>query len=301
MKHIHLQRSAFQESIDGRTADLFFLKNEALTVAITSFGARIVGLWVGGEKEAIDVVVGFDNVRQYREASEPYYGATVGRYANRIAKGRFSLDGTDYTLATNNAPNHLHGGVMGFQYVVWEVLEAGEQHLLFRYVAADGEEGYPGRLQSTVGFYLEGNDLRLSFQAITDAPTVVNLTNHAYFNLNGEGSGTILEHTLHLNADRFTPMDETSIPFGELRPVDGTPFDFRKPQAIGSRIDSEDDQLANGCGYDHNFVLNREEGQGLILAARATGDKSGITMEVLTEEPGIQLYTGNFMKGDNRF
>ncbi|HWJ03684.1 MAG TPA: aldose epimerase family protein [Verrucomicrobiae bacterium] len=290
-------KESFQDTIDGKKIDLFVISNEKTEVAITNYGARIVSYLVQDkEGRKTDIVVGFDSLEGYLGAEERYYGAIVGRYANRIAKGRFSLDGEEYTLATNNAPNHLHGGKKGYQDVVWEVVEATRESVSLRYFSADGEEGYPGNMDIIVKYTLSGDDLVMDFEATTDKATVFNITNHAYFNLNGQGSGTILDHQLMINADHYTPIDETSIPLGEVAPVEGTPFDFRKPVAIGARIDQEDWQLKNGTGYDHNFVLNTKGDQQLILAAKAVGDKSGIVLEVLTTEPGIQLYTGNFMK-----
>lgn len=290
-------KERFQDTIDGKNVDLFVIRNEKAEVAITNYGARIVSYLVTDrEGRKTDIVVGFDSLEGYLGAEERYYGAVVGRYANRIAKGRFSLDGKEYTLATNNAPNHLHGGKKGYQDVVWEVAEVTPESLTLKYFSPDGEEGYPGNMDITIKYTLSGDDLVMDFEATTDKTTVFNITNHAYFNLNGQGSGTIVDHQLMINADHYTPIDETSIPLGQIAPVEGTPFDFRKPVAIGARIDQEDGQLKNGTGYDHNFVLNSKGDQQLILAARAVGDKSGIVLEVLTTEPGIQLYTGNFMK-----
>jgi aldose 1-epimerase len=287
----------FQDTVDGKKVDLFILSNPTTEVAITNYGARIVSYLVPDkEGRKTDIVVGFDSLEGYLGAEERYYGAVVGRYANRIAKGKFSLDGKDYTLATNNAPNHLHGGKKGYQDVVWEVVEASGDSLTLKYFSPDGEEGYPGNMDISVRYSLSGNDLVMDYEATTDKATVFNITNHAYFNLNGQGSGTILDHQLQINADHFTPIDETSIPLGDIAPVEGTPFDFRTPATIGSRIEEEHGQLKNGTGYDHNFVLHSRGDKPLLLAAKAVGDKSGIVLEVLTTEPGVQLYTGNFMK-----
>lgn len=294
-------KESFQSAIDGKKVDLFVLSKGQTEVAITNYGARIVS-YIVPDKEGrkTDIVVGFDSLEGYLRAEERYYGAIVGRYANRIAKGRFTLEGKEYVLAVNNAPNHLHGGRKGYQDVVWDVVGSSDDSLTLKYFSPDGEEGYPGNLDVTVKYTLSGNDLVMDFEATSDKTTVFNITNHAYFNLNGQGSGTILDHQLMINADRYTPIDETSIPFGELSPVEGTPFDFRTPAPIGSRIEEEHGQLKNGTGYDHNFVLNRTEGDQLQSAARAVGDKSGIVLEVLTTEPGIQLYTGNFMKAHHQ-
>lgn len=293
--------SAFAVENMDHTPGLFILKNKNnFQAAITSYGARWVSMLVPVEdNKMIDVVLGFDSLDGYLRSTEAYYGATVGRYANRIALGRFSLDAQEYSLAINNPPNHLHGGIRGFHAEVWEVKNRSENSVTFEYISKDGEEGYPGKLSVTVTYLLSDNDeMEIRFEADTDKPTVLNLTNHAYFNLNGQGSGTILDHTLQINANAYTPIDETSIPTGVLEPVDGTPFDFREGMRIGERINEPDKQLTNGSGYDHNFVLNRTD-NAYLLAAAATGDQSNIRMEVFTTEPGLQLYTGNFMNNEN--
>lgn len=292
-------RKPFQVTIDGKETDLYVLQNGGGVQAVfTNYGARWVSLLMDDkEGNKTDVVVGLTSVEDYKNAEEPYYGATVGRYANRIAQGRFTLDGKEYKLATNQPPSHLHGGNEGFQYKVWDVVQVDNSSITFRYLSPDGEEGYPGNLEVTVVYSLtEANEVKVDFSANTDKATVVNLTNHAYFNLNGQGSGPITGHFLRINADRYTPMDENSIPFGRLDAVAGTPFDFTKATPIGERIDADNEQLKNGGGYDHNFVLNKE-GAEMSLAAIAVGERSGIQMEVLTTEPGVQLYTGNFMAG----
>jgi aldose 1-epimerase len=295
------KKENFQDTIDGKKVDLFILSNGTTDVAITNYGARIVSYLVpDSEGRKTDIVVGFDSLQGYLGAEERYYGAIVGRYANRIAKGKFTLEGKEYTLAINNAPNHLHGGKKGYQDVVWDVVESSDESLTLKYISPDGEEGYPGNMHITVKYTLSGDDLVMDFKATSDKATVFNITNHAYFNLNGQGSGTILDHQLLINADHYTPIDETSIPVGEIAPVKDTPFDFQTPVPIGARIDEENGQLKNGTGYDHNFVLNSKGDNALILAARAKGDKSGITLEVLTTEPGVQLYTGNFMKAHHQ-
>lgn len=282
-------------------ACLFVLQNEnGVQAAISNYGARWVSMLLPGKDgEITDVVIGFDSLNGYVSSTEAYYGATVGRYANRIAKGKFKLEEKEYTLATNNAPNHLHGGVKGFHDVVWKLQASSDNSLTLSYVSPDGEEGYPGTLQVIVNYHLTSeNEMQIIFEATTDKTTVINLTNHAYFNLNGQGSGTILDHKLQINADAYTPIDNTSIPTGELEPVEGTAFDFRTEMRIGERINEPAEQLTNGSGYDHNFVLNKQD-DSFLLAAVATGDKSGIRMEVFTTEPGIQLYTGNFMNNEN--
>lgn len=298
-----IDENSFQKFIDGKPAGLYFLKNKkGMNAAITNYGARLVSLTVPDKygKET-DVVVGFGTVTDYKNCPEPYYGATIGRYANRIAGGKFDLEGSPYTFATNNAPNHLHGGENGFHNVVWDAEQIDEKTLLLNYLSVDGEEGYPGNLNVELVYSLtEENELQISFKAATDKTTVINLTNHSYFNLNGAGTGSIENHLLEINADYFTPIDATSIPTGILQPVAETPFDFRRPVAIGRHINENDLQLENGKGYDHNFVLNKKADERVSFAARAVGDVSGIVMEVYTQEPGMQLYTGNFMKGENK-
>jgi aldose 1-epimerase len=249
-----------------------------------------------------DVVLGFDDLAGYVE-KHPYFGSIVGRYGNRIARGKFTLDGVEYTLAVNNGPNALHGGLKGFDKQVWSAETIEEEHavgLRLSYVSADGEEGYPGALSVTVTYLLtNANELKIHYDAATDAPTVINLTNHSYFNLEGAGRGTILGHEVHINADHFTPVDDTLIPTGELRPVEDTPFDFREPKPIGRDIAAEDQQIVFGGGYDHNFVLSKQTPASLSLAARIHAPGSGRIMEVYTTEPGMQFYTGNFLDGSN--
>jgi aldose 1-epimerase len=241
--------------------------------------------------------LGFDSLEGYL-SENPYFGAVVGRYGNRIAKGRFMLNGKEYKLATNNGPNALHGGLKGFDKQIWQAQPVGNSGLRLTYVSNDGEEGYPGTLTTTVEYTLtDANELKLAYSATTDKDTVLNVTNHSYFNLAGEGSGDILGHRLQLFADRFTPVDATLIPTGELRPVAASPFDFRQPRLIGERIDAPgDEQIKFGGGYDHNFVLNGAMGT-LRPAARVIEPKSGRVMEVSTTEPGVQFYTGNFLDG----
>lgn len=299
-----LDSKKFEQTIDGKKTELFILKNNrGAQAAITSYGARWVSMLVpdkGGK--LVDVVTGFDAVAGYLQSTEPYYGATIGRFANRIKKGIFYLDGKEYKLATNNGVNHLHGGIKGFQAVVWQARQPAQDILVLTYTAEDGEEGYPGNMPVTVTYNLTpNNEMRIHFEAATDITTIVNLTNHAYFNLNGQGSGTILNHQLTIDADNYTPIDETSIPLGAVAPVKNTPFDFTIARTIGAAINEEDEQLKNGQGYDHNFVLNKKEKKdNLFFAARAVGDITGITMEVYTQEPGLQLYSGNFMDGSHQ-
>jgi len=301
----------FGQTEEGIPVELFTLTNpQGLEAKITNYGGIVVSLLVPDhEGNRRDVVLGHDELEGYLDNS-PYFGCLVGRYGNRIANGRFSLDGTEYELARNNGDNHLHGGLRGFDKATWEAKaitsEAGEA-LELKHVSPDGEEGYPGALSVRVIYTLTpDNALRIDYSATTDKPTVVNLTHHSYFNLQGAGTGDILAHELQLLAKRFTPVDEGLIPTGELRPVAGTPLDFTQPMALGARIDTKDEQLVRAGGYDHNFVLD-SGGGALALAARVVDPRSGRVMEVHTTEPGIQLYTGNFLendiagKGDRRY
>jgi aldose 1-epimerase len=293
---------AFQKTIDGKEVNLFILKNKNnIQAAITNYGGRLVSLLVPDKNgKPTDVVVGFDSLSQYQNSTEPYFGATIGRYGNRIAKGRFKLDGKEYALFTNNGPNTLHGGKKGFQAVVWDAKKTGDTSLELSYLSKDMEEGFPGNLNVKVIYTLtDNNELKIDYRATTDKETVINLTNHSFFNLNGQGSGTVNNQSLMINADYYTPVDSTLIPTGKIETVVNTPFDFRKPIQIGMNVNKEDVQLKNGSGYDHNFVLNPPRETGLNVAAIATGDKSGIVMEVLTDEPGLQFYGGNFMKSKN--
>ncbi len=296
-----IEKKVWGTTPEGRTAELFTLSRDgAPTVAVTSHGACIVSILAPDrDGQRADVTLGYEDLAGYLQDTA-HLGAVVGRYANRIAEGKFTLGGRTYELARNNGPNHLHGGPGGFGRRLWtpRVVTGPEGDALeLTYVSADGEEGYPGTLTATVVYSLtaEGG-LRLDYSATTDAPTVLNLTNHAYFNLAGEGSGDVLGHEMQIEADAFTPVDGTLIPTGGVRPVDGTPFDFRKPVALGARIDAPDPQLQVGGGYDHNFVLRGAPGE-LRLAARVYEPHSGRVLEVLTTQPGVQLYTGNFLDG----
>ncbi len=294
-------RAPFGTMPDGKVATLYTLRNtRGGQVQITNYGATVTALRVP-DKNGVrgDVVLGFDTLQGYLNG-DAYFGAIVGRYGNRIAKGRFTLDGKNYTLATNNAPNHLHGGVRGFDKRLWNakplMLKEGPA-LELTLFSPNGQEGYPGNLNVRVRYvWRNDNALKIDYRAVTDAPTVINLTQHSYFNLKGAGLGTILDHQLRLNADRYTPIDPTSIPFGELAPVAATPFDFRQFHAIGALINEDNTQLKNGQGYDHNFVLNRQGG-GLRLAATVREATSGREMRVYTTEPGVQFYSGNFLNG----
>ena len=249
-----------------------------------------------------DVVVGMSSIEGFINSTEPYFGATIGRVGNRIAKGKFSIDGTNYSVPLNNGENSLHGGKKGFQYVVWDAEQPNGKTLILKYTSKDMEEGFPGNLEVTVTYSVDKDqNLKMEYRATTDKKTPVNLTNHAFFNLNGEGSGTILDHQVKFFAEKFTPVDEGLIPTGEFRKVEETPFDFTEFHKIGERINTENIQLEYGKGYDHNFVLNENTTNGLMHAAVVIGNESGIIMDVYTEEPGIQFYSGNFMQGKNEF
>jgi aldose 1-epimerase len=299
-----MNKQPFGKTKSGEAVDLYTLANsKGMEATITNYGGVVVSLKVPDRSgRSADVVLGFDKFEGYL-TDPPYFGAIVGRYGNRIAKGRFTLNGREYKLAQNNGENALHGGLRGFDKRVWtarDVSGAAGPALELTYVSKDGEEGYPGTLTSKVVYTLTDNsELKIDYTATTDKDTVVNLTNHSYFNLAGQGEGDVLGHLVQITADRFTPVDTGLIPTGELRPVSGTPFDFRKPAAIGARINDNDEQLRIGKGYDHNFVLN-SGGGSLALAARVTEPKSGRVMEVLTTEPGLQFYTGNFLDGTIR-
>jgi len=300
-----ISRSEFGATSNGTIVDAITLASgRGMEVRTMPYGAAIVSIRVPDRNgKAADVVLGFSSFYDYIMKQPPYFGAVVGRYGNRIAKGRFTLDGRTYTLATNNGPNHLHGGVKGFDKAMWtgESFERdGAVGVTYTLTSPDGDEGYPGTLQAKVTYTLTpANELSIDYEAATDKPTPVNLTQHSYFNLGGEGSGDILSHVLTVDADRYTPVDETLIPTGVLAPVDGTPFDFRKPTAIGARIADDNQQLHYAGGYDHNWVLNRD-GAGLVHAARLEEPLSGRTLDVSTTEPGLQFYSGNFLDGTIR-
>ena len=288
-----ISRSDWGET-DGKKVSLYTLTNKnGVQVKITNYGG-IMTSWSVPDKEGKmgNILLGFDSLNGYLN-KPPYFGALIGRYGNRIAKGKFKIDTTTYTLATNNGQNHLHGGNKGFDKVVWDATIANDSvpELTLHYVSKDGEEGYPGNLDVTVVYTLTDDDeVVITYDAATDKPTVVNLTQHNYYNLTGDPANTILDHTLMIDAGHYTPVDTTLIPTGEIKPVSGTPFDFLKPTKIGARIDSVPG------GYDHNWVLNRK-GNDLALVARLSDDKSGRKMDVYTTEPGLQFYSGNFLDG----
>jgi aldose 1-epimerase len=290
-----IQRGDFGKMPNGAPVSLYTITNHnRVQVSIQTYGGIITSIKVPDRHGAIeDVVLGFDTQAGYVDNPGPFFGALIGRFANRIGGAHFTLNGVEYKLEKNDGANTLHGGPHGFDKQNWTARELGDGGLELTYISKDGEGGYPGTLTATVAYHLtDANELRIDYQASTDKATVVNLTNHSYFNL--KGGGDILGHVLTIHADRFTPVDSGLIPTGELRPVAGTPFDFRKPTPVGARIESNDEQLKLGHGYDHNWVLN---GSGLRLAARVEEPATGRILEVLTNQPGLQFYTGNFLDG----
>ena len=290
---------SFAAEIDGKKIDLYTIKSQSgLSASFTNYGARLVSLNVPDKNGAtVDVSLGFNTATEYNNPAEAYYGAIVGPFGNRIANGKFKLSGTEYTLPQNNNGHTLHGGLKGTHFQAWEGQQLNDSTIQFAYTLPDGNEGFPGNLDIKVTYGLRNTGLEIDYIATTDKETVVNLTNHAYFNLNGEGSGTILDHQLQILADKYTPVDGGLIPTGELAPVKGTPFDFTQPKTIGQDIGVENEQLTFGKGYDHNWVLTGTKVDGLNHAATLTGDQSGIVMDIYTAEPGIQFYSGNFMAG----
>lgn len=294
-------KTSFGKTAAGENVDLYTLRNiHGVEARITNYGGIVVSLKVPDRKGKFDdVVLGFNDFEPYL-TNGPYFGALIGRYGNRIAKGRFTLSGVEYKLAVNNGENHLHGGIKGFDKVIWtgsETKTKAGPAVVLTYLSKDSEEGYPGNIQVRVVYTLTNDDeLKIDYSATTDKDTVINLTHHSYFNLAGEGNGDILNHVLTINANRFVPTDAGSIPTGELRKVAGTPFDFLKATAIGARINQDDEQLKLGNGYDHTFAINGRAGT-LRLAATASDPTSGRVMQVWTTEPGVQFYTGNFLDG----
>jgi len=291
----------FSTVLNGNQVSLYTLTNKnGVRVDITNYGGRIVSLMVP-DKDGVfdDVVTGYHSIDEFVHSTEAYFGAIIGRYGNRIANAAFSIDGETFKLAANNGPNNLHGGPGGFHNVVWDAEQIDNRTLKLKYLSPHMEEGFPGNLDVTVIYSLnDHNELRIEYTAITDQATVVNLTNHAFFNLGGEGDKTINDHILKIHAAHYTPVDETLIPTGEIAPVEGTPFDFREYRRIGDRVDAGHQQIAFGKGYDHNFVLGKAEGtSGLQWAASVYEPSSMRMMEVLTTEPGMQFYGGNFLRG----
>lgn len=299
--HSTMNRQDFQTTIDGKTTDLYTLKNKnGIEITVTNFGAHVVEIWTpdkNGQFE--DIVLGHDNVDAYvNYKGERFLGATIGRYGNRIKAGKFQLDGVDYQVPLNDGPNSLHGGNKGFDMVVWDAKQVNDQKLELAYLSKDMEEGYPGNLDVKMTYELtDDNEFIITHRATTDKKTVLNLTHHSFFNLHGAGNGTINDHVLTLNADRFTPVDSTLIPTGELATVEGTPMDFRQPTAIGERVNQDFEQLKFGHGYDHNWVISRKTDNETELAATVYEPQSGRVLEVFTTEPGIQFYGGNFFDG----
>ncbi len=298
---VMVKKEPFGNTTDGKAVEIYKLANShGMEVRIMTYGGVIVSLKTPDKTGHVaDIVLGFDTLAPYL-SKNPYFGAIVGRYANRIGGARFTLDGKVYKLAANDGPNSLHGGLKGFDKVVWQAEsfeKPGDGGVILRYTSPDGDEGYPGTVHVTVTYTLDEKDeFRIDYQATTDKATPINLTNHTYFNLDGEGSGKILGTEMMINADHFTPVDSTLIPTGKIAGVAGTPLDFTKPTPIGARIEDKYEQLALGHGYDFNFVINRT-GPGLTLAARAYDPRSGRVLEVDTTEPGVQFYTGNFLNG----
>jgi len=291
----HVTKQPFGQTSEGTSVDLYTLSDGKIEARIMTYGGIIVSLRTPDRDGKLgDIVLGYDSVDKYI-AKSPYFGALVGRYANRIAHGSFQLDGKTYSIPKNDGDNALHGGIRGFDKAVWtgKRIKDGVE---LTYVSEDGEQGFPGTLTVTVRYTLNGSALRIEYSATTDKNTVLNPTNHSYFNLAGQGQGDVLGHVLKIDASRFTPVDSTLIPTGELKPVEGTPFDFRTSHTIGERIDSSDVQLQEGKGYDHNFVLDHPEGQ-LAEAAEVYEPASGRILKVLTTQPGLQFYTGNFLDG----
>lgn len=294
--------SDFSKTIDGEKVSLCVLTNKSGSeMTVTNYGATIVSLMVPDKDgKMTDVVLGYSSLDDYISKEKFYYGAVCGRYANRIANGRFTLDGVLYDqLAVNNGPNHLHGGIKGFDAVAWDMLQKDNQTVELTYISEDGEEGFPGKIATIITYSLtDDNELVIDYKAMSTQPTVLNLTNHSYFNLSGAGDTSVYDHQLMINADYYLPTDATSIPFGLPAVVENTPMDFRTPYPIGERIDDNFEQLIFGAGYDHTYIINRKH-NGMNLAARCSSPKTGIVMDVLTTQPGVQLYTGNWLTGNH--
>jgi hypothetical protein len=297
-----LKSKDFQTTIDGKNTDLYILKNNVGNeVAITNYGGAIVAIMVPDkEGKLANVIQGHDNIQDVIDSPEPYLSTLIGRYGNRIAKGKFHLHGKEYNLPINNGPNCLHGGIKGFNARVWDALQMDDQTLVLKYVSPYGEEGFSGELRTTVVYsFNDDNELSIEYMSTTNKKTIINLTSHGFFSLPGiaNPTPTIENQICEINADYYIPIDDTSIPTGEIRFVEGTPFDFRQPKPIGQDIEADDVQIKNGAGYDHCFVLNKKEEGELSFAARLTEPTSGRIMEVYTTEPGVQLYTDNWADG----
>jgi len=291
----NITKQAFGHTADGTSVDLYTLADDKVEVRITNYGGIIVSLRAPDRNGKLDdIVLGYDSLDHYI-AKTAYFGAIIGRYANRIAHGSFQLDGKTYSIPKNDGDNTLHGGIIGFDKVVWKVHEI-KNGIDLTYVSKDGDQGFPGTLTTAVRYTLDGNDLRIEYSATTDKDTVLNLTNHSYFNLAGQAKGDVLGHVVKINASKITPVDANLIPTGELKSVEGTPFDFRTPHAIGERIDANDEQLRFGVGYDENFVLDHPEDQ-LFEAAEVYEPSTGRILKVLTTQPAVQFYSGNHLDG----
>ncbi|HMO31408.1 MAG TPA: aldose epimerase family protein [Lacibacter sp.] len=290
----------WQQAVDHAPLALYILESDVACVTITNFGLRMVHLLVAGsDGEPVDIVVGPETPEGFFQSSNPYYGAVIGRYANRIAAGRFTLNGQTCQLACNNGPNHLHGGVTGLHNQVWDCVQQTERELVFEHTSPDGAEGYPGNVSIRVAFQLSGNRLTMRYEATTDAPTLLNLTHHPFFNLSGCGSSNIEDQQLDLECDNYLPVRPDMIPEGTLRPVDGTPFDFRGGVSVTTQLQQEHQQLRRAGGFDHTFVRRGYPSDEPGLVAAAWSERTGIGLRILTTEPGVQLYTGNFMDGTN--
>lgn len=300
-KHM-IKEGSFKDTINGEEVGLYKLKNKnGLEAVFTNYGQRLVALYVPDKDGSFsDIVLGLSSIKEYTGPKGGYFGAVIGRYGNRIANGKFTLNDTEYTLVKNNGENHLHGGVTGFNDVVWKTKSISSSEVEFSRTSPDMEEGYPGNLEITVNYKLtDANELKIQYTATTDKATPINLTHHSFFNLKGEGQGDVLDHVLTLNSDAFTALNENQIPTGEIIEVKGTPFDFTTPKEIGKEINNSHEQLILGNGYDHNFIIDssKKNTAGISFAARVVEPVSGRVMEVYTNEPGMQLYTSNFLDG----
>ncbi len=295
-----LNPAGFSGKVDGKDVQMYVLTNSNGSEAtVINYGAKIVSISIPDKNgKLVDVVLGHNNLNEYLNSEEPYFGAVCGRTGNRIAKGQFTLEGVTYKLAINNGPNNLHGGLKGFNAVVWDAKQIDNQTLELTYLAKDGEEGFPGNLNVKMIYKLtDENEFSVEYQATTDKTTILNLTNHSYFNLSGEGDTSVNDHILVMHASTYLPTDDTAIPYGDPEPVKGTPFDFTTPHTIGERIEDDFEQLHFGKGYDHTMVLDKKEGE-LGLAVECYSPKTGIQMNISTTEPGVQIYTGNWMSGN---
>ncbi|MDR1203612.1 MAG: galactose mutarotase [Tannerellaceae bacterium] len=295
-----LSPASFSGKVDGKDVQMYVLtNNKGVEAAIINYGAKIVSLSVPDRNGKLtDVVLGHNNLTEYLSSEEPYFGAVCGRTGNRIAKGKFTLDGVAYQLAINNGPNNLHGGLKGFNAVVWDARQTDNRTLELAYLSKDGEEGFPGNLSVKITYRLtDDNIFEIDYEATTDKATILNLTNHSYYNLSGEGDAGVNDHMLVMHASGYLPTDDTAIPYGKPETVKGTPFDFTTEHSIGERIENDFEQLHFGKGYDHTFVLDKKDGE-LALAVECYSPKTGIKMDICTTEPGVQVYTGNWMSGN---